>query len=151
MTQVNFGKGFIPIAIDEPFCKPVALIDLVPGEQVLASVTINVDAKVIGAVWLMGEIGWRITPVTVDDARGRIKVQIKRNGGEIYRQKQDAYIPAGFSCNRSVMAFMHTDPNPGSGPVTYELVAAIVSSENLDWFKVVGPITFFAGGMKKLD
>lgn len=150
MTQVSFGAGFISIAVDEPFYKPDALIDLIPGEQVIAAVTVNVDNQISDAVWLMGEIGWRITSATVDDARGRIRLQIKRNGIEIYRQKQDAYIPAGFQCKRSVMAFMHADPKPGSDPVTYELIASAISSDNLDWFKVVGPVAFFAGGMKKM-
>lgn len=150
MTQINFTEGFKFIAIDEPFSKSTALIDLLPGEQLLASITVNIDDKIVDAVWLTGETGWRITPVTTIDASGRIRIQIKRNGIEIYRNEQDAYIPAGSSCTRSTAAFMHIDPKPGNGLVTYELVASILFAENLDWFKVVGPITFFAGGIKKL-
>jgi len=151
MTQVNFAEGYKFMVIDEPFHNSTALVNLLSGEKLLASIAINVDGQTVDAVWLTGEIGWRITPVTTIDASGRIRIQIKRNGSEIYRKEQDAYIPVGSSCTRSTAVFMHSDPYPGSGSVTYELVASIAYAENLDWFMVTGPVTFFAGGIKKIS
>lgn len=138
------------MAVDEPFYNSNGLIDLLPGEQVLASLTVNVDNNEVDAVWLAGDFGWRITAVTTLEAGGRIKMQIRRNGQEIYKKEQDAYIPMGSLCTRTSLGFMHVDLNPGYGPVTYQLTASIVSAENTEWFMVNGPVTFAAGGLKKL-
>ncbi|MFZ5641504.1 MAG: hypothetical protein ACOY4Q_12570 [Bacillota bacterium] len=150
MAHVNFVEGFKAVAVDQPFFSPLALINLIPGEQVLASVTINVDNKDINAVWLTGEIGWRITPIAPVDARGRIRIRIVRNSVEIYRREEDTFIPPGFPCARSTAIITGLDDNPGTGPVTYALAASLASAEYLNNFMVVGPVNLFAGGMKKL-
>lgn len=148
MAQVNFLKGLNIIAVDQPFYRPDAVIDLAPGEQVLAALTVETDGKEIDAVLLIGEICWRITPKNPDDTKGRMKIRVLRNGIEIYKKEDDAFIPPGFSCARLTSGVLGLDINPGIGSLKYELVVSSTVSENVDLFRVVGPLVFCAGAAR---
>lgn len=149
MTQFNFAPEFRTISIDEPYYNSNAIINLLKDEeQIVASVTVEAD-KDVNAFWLMGEIGWRLLPITSTGATGRIRAEIKKNGVPIYRKDLDALVPDGSTCGRSSVDFMHIDTNPGEGAVRYDLIVSHISSDNVDLFRVTGPIMLFAGGLEK--
>lgn len=137
----NFNN-FKTIVIDQPFMMPNGLVEISEGEKTLAVVDVIMGPKT-EALWLTGEIGWRIKPFTTGGSKGRLEIKIKRNGQVIYKKFDDLFLLDGFSCARRTTGVTCFDLTPLQGSVKYELIVS-GTSENVDVFRVTGPLSFIS-------
>lgn len=137
---MQYYRNLKQIVIDQPYMLPNGLVDISESEKTVAAVDVIVDSK-IEAICLSGEIGWRIKPFTTGGSQGRLELKIKRNGQVIYKKLDDLFLIDGFSCARRTTGVTCFDLKPLEGQVKYELIIS-GTSENVDVFRVTGPLTF---------
>lgn len=135
------------ISIDQPFSQPIGLVDVLPVERTLASVTIKSIKNEFSSVLLTGEVGWRIVPFMNAPAQGRMEITIKKNGVQIYKQVSDLFVPEDVSCGRTSSGFTCIDNISTGGVIKYELTVS-GSGNNADIFRVTGPVNLTAMGLK---
>ena len=137
------------ISIDQPFMEPNGLVDVSPTESLLASVAINSIKNELESVLLTGEVCWRIVPFMNSPAKGRIIIVIKKNGVQIYKKICDLFVPEDSSCGRTSCEFTCLDKVSSSAVLNYELTVMGIS-DNVDSFRVTGPVNLTAMGLRKI-